>query len=211
MTEEQASYNVGMENPLSHIFAGMMAAEDGVFRTAIQNLAALPSLDDVKLNPMPGKPFPKAPFDRGVMGFRRLGRHLTLAFGCGTAMVRQVELGKYIAMVQAMKNKNHETIVLENFIEGEDGGRMPRGQVLGRIVPEYSAVLIVQGLSGRVIHSPADIVKSDVYYIGKEQLTAFYISSKLQQGNEETLDELAGAFDGWKAYNLPASLDAPQP
>lgn len=209
MTEEPVAYEVS--NPFTRIFGDMMAAEDGVFRDAINNLAALPSMDHVRKNPMPGKPFPKKPYDRGVMGFRRLGRHLTLAFGCGTAMVRQVELGKYIAMVQEMKNKNHETIVLENFIEGEDGGRMPRGQVLGRIVPEYSAVLIVQGLSGRVIHSPADIVKSDVYYISKEQLSAFYISSKLQQGNEETLDELAGAFDGWLAYNLPPSLDAPQP
>lgn len=188
-------------HPLGSIFCGMMC--DELFREAICNLNALPTLDEVKGNPMPGKKFHK-----GVMGFRRLGRNLTLSIGCGRAMVRQIELHKFIAMVQNMKNEQDATTVLENFVEGDDS-RMPRGQILGRINPDYSCIVVAQGLVGRVIQGPTDLVRLDCYYLSKEVLTGFYISSKLQDGMQNDLDKLIGSFDGWKAYNLPRDTFEP--
>lgn len=184
------------------LFDGMLS--DPVFKRTIRKLADLPSLSDVEKKPMDGKKF-----YRGVMGYRRRGWHLLLAVGCGRAMVREIALAKYLALVQNMHDDRNATIVLENFTESEDG-RMPRGQVLGRIFPEFSALVVAQGLTGKVIHSPSDIVKMDCYYLSKEALAGFYISCKLQHGAQDLLDELAGAHDGWKAFNLTSNLCDPE-
>lgn len=191
-----------MSNALGNIFAGMM--EDETFHRTIQNLSELPSLEDVAQRPMPGKKF-----CRGVIGFRRQHRNLTLAVGCGRAMVRQIELAKYLALMQNMHDDRDATIVLENFVESDDG-RLPRGQVLGRFIPEFSCLVVAQGLTGRVIHSPSDIVKLDAYYLSKEALSGFFISCRLQHGAQELLDELAGAHDGWKAYDIPRNPCQPE-
>lgn len=184
--------------PLEDIFSGMY--DDAKFEQAIKSLARFPELEKLRLQRkyLPGKPFEKP----GVMGFRRNGRNLVLTIACEKTMVRQIALQKYIAMVQNMNDPRNATIVLENFIE-PDENRQPRGQVLGRLNPQYSCITVAQGLTGRVIHGPDDLVRLDAYYIDKQLLTAFYIASKVQIGHQDTLDELIGAYDGWKAYDLP--------
>ncbi len=184
-------------NPLESIFAGM-EARDEVFSLALQHLAHLPTMDEVRNAPMPGKGFYE-----GVMGYRRNAGSLKISVGCGRALVRNIEPSKFIAMVQNMHIEKDATVVLENFIEGENSNILPRGQVLGRINPDYSCIVVAQGLSGRVIHGPSDLVRLDAYYLSKELLTGFYISTKLQHGIQSKLDELIGSHDGWKAYNIP--------
>lgn len=195
MSETETPYEVAPKY-LDTIFSGMM--ENEVIRQAIKNLANLPTMDEARERPMPGKKFYE-----GVMGYRRVANTLKLSVGCGRAMVRHIDPSKFIAMVENMHNEKLATIVIENFTEGEDSNRMPRGQILGRINPDYSCMVIAQGLTGRVIHGPSDMVRLDAYYISKELLTAFYISSRLQRGVQSKLDELIGSFDGWKAYNIP--------
>lgn len=154
---------------------------------------------------MPGKPFENV----GVMGFRRQANLLRLTIACERAIVRNLELGKFIAMVERMNDPEKATIVLENFTEADDN-RTPRGQVLGRINPEFSCITVAQGLTGRVIHSHGDLARLDVYYVSREQLTSFYLAAKAQIGDEGKLNELVAAYDGWKAFDIPLNPCHPE-
>lgn len=189
-------------NPLELIYAARYA--DETFAQALQNLNGLPPIEAVKKKYMPGKPFQRP----GVMGFRRVGRNLSLTIACEKAMVRQIDLSKYVALVEKMHEGDAATIVLENFVE-PDENRMPRGQILARLNSTYSCITVAQGLTGRVIHGVGDVVRFDAYYLDKELLTSFYLAAKAQQGVKDELDELISAFDGWKAFEIP--LDPCQP
>ncbi|MBJ6799731.1 hypothetical protein [Geomonas propionica] len=206
MTEQAEMYapGGGISNPLDTIFTGMKA-RDPIFELTLQNLAGLPTLNEVEGHPMPGKAF-----HQGVMGYRRNANSLRISVGCGRAMVRHIEPAKFIAMAENMHEDRLATVVLENFTDGERDGRMPRGQVLGRINPDYSCIVIAQGLTGRVIHGTSDLVRLDAYYVAKDLLAGFYLSAKLQHGVQSKLDELIGSFDGWKAYDIPRDPCAPE-
>ena len=171
--------------------------DDTNFKTGILNLHKIKSFDEVEAHPMPHKAFSK-----GVMGFRRNGRSLRLTIACGKTMSRQVLLPRFIAMIENMDDDENATIVLENFTESEEN-RQARGQILGRLNPTFSCITVVQGLTGRVIHGPADLARLDVYYLAKDQLAAYYIAAKYQIGDEDKLDAMIGAYDGWKAFNIP--------
>jgi hypothetical protein len=167
------------------------AVVDTLLKKTLQNLAELPPP-----NKMPGKPLKE-----GVIGFKRNGRSLTLTVGCGRAIVRQIELLKFVSMLEKMKDDD-ATVVLENFSDGDEY-KASRGQTLGRFNPVYSCFTIAQGLTGRVIHGASDVVRMDAYYLNKEVLAAFYLSCKFQLGMEGKLSELIGAYDGWKVFELP--------
>lgn len=203
LDEETIAEALSVQNPLEVIFRGRY--EDIAFNTAIQNLARIKPISEVKENPMPGKPFDNV----GVMGFRRQSSLLRLTIACERAMVRNLELGKFIAMVERMNDPEKATIVLENFTEADEN-RVPRGQVLGRINPEFSCITVAQGLTGRVIHSHSDLARLDAYYISREQLTSFYLAAKAQIGDEGKLNELVAAYDGWKAFDIPLNPCHPE-
>lgn len=186
-TEPTAASQV--TNPLESIF--QCHYEDEVFKKTIENLANLP-----EPNRMPGKPLKD-----GVIGFKRNGRNLNLTIAGGRSIVRQIELLKFVTMLQKMHDDD-ATVVLENFSDADEF-KAPRGQILGRFNPKYSCITIAQGLTGRVIHGTSDVVRMDAYYLKKDLLTAFYITSKLQLGMEDKLSELIGAYDGWKVFELP--------
>lgn len=162
----------------------------------------------------PPRSMPGKPYKDGVMGFRRNGRNINITIACGRAIVRQLELSKFVVMLEKMHDDpvdaegNHHgdrggaTIVLENFSDADEY-KASRGQLLGRFNPVYSCFTIAQGLTGRVIHGPQDVVRMDAYYFNKDILTAFYITSKLQLGVEDKLSELISAYDGWKVFDLP--------
>jgi hypothetical protein len=190
---------VGITSTISDVFAGRLAS-DAKFALGVNNLSQIRTFEDVEVSPMPQRPFVK-----GVMGFRRNGRSLNLTIACGKTMVRQITLPRFIAMVENMNDENNATIVLENFTEGEEN-RLPRGQVLGHINKTFSCITVAQGLTGRVIHGPSDLARLDVYYLAKDQLMACYIAAKYQIGADNDLDEMIGAFDGWKAFDIPADL-----
>ena len=192
-----------IQNPLDTIFNGR--CEDGIFSQALQNLAGIKLISEVKESPMPGKPFDNV----GVMGFRRVANRLRLTIACERAIVRDLELGKFIAMVERMHDPEKATIVLENFTEADEN-RVPRGQVLGRINQEFSCITVAQGLTGRVIHSHGDLARLDAYYVSREQLTSFYLAAKAQIGDEGKLNELVAAYDGWKAFDIPLNPCQPE-
>lgn len=181
---------------ITSIFMGRVDEEIN-FKTGILNLSKINSFDEVRAHPMPHKLFIE-----GVMGFRRDSKSLKLVIACGKTMTRDIALPHFIAMIENMDNDEHATILLENFTESEEN-RQPRGQILGRLNPTFSCITVVQGLTGRVIHSPADLARLDVYYLAKDQLAAYYIAAKYQIGDEDKLDEMMGAYDGWKAFNIP--------
>lgn len=188
---------------LNGIF-GARIDRDEVFATAIKNLSGIRSIAEVKGDPMPGRDFE----GEGVIGFRRQANLLRLTIACERAVVRHLELGKFIAMVERMHDPEKATIVLENFTE-PDENRMPRGQVLGRINPQYSCITVAQGLTGRIIHTHNDLARLDVYYLSQEQLTSFYLAAKAQIGVEGKLNELISAYDGWKAFDIPLNPNTP--
>lgn len=165
---------------------------DTILKKTIEKLAKLK-----KPKKMPGKPLKE-----GVIGFRRNGRNINLTIACGRAIVRQIELLKFVTMIEKMDSATDSTVVLENFADADEY-KASRGQILGRFNPTYSCITVAQGLTGRVIHSASDVVRMDAYYLNKDILTAFYITSKLQLGMEDKLTELIGAYDGWKVFDLP--------
>lgn len=181
-------------NQLPKIF-GSSEKDSEALDQGLKNLATLPEYE--KAQPVPGKEF-----SPGVMGFRRTGRGLQLAVACGKSMVRYIDLGKFIAMVENLHDPRTATIMLENFQE-QDDKRSARGQVLGRINAQCSAITIIQGVSGRIIRGPSDIALFDVYYIDRKDITAFYLAAKSQISNADTLESMIAAFDGWKAFDVP--------
>ena len=193
------SKDSNMESGLSQLSTifGNGDRENKAFDQGLKNLAMLPEFDPEEGQPVPGKEF-----SAGVMGFRRTGRGLQLAVACGKAMVRYIDLGKFIAMVENLHDSRTATIMLENFQE-QDDKRPARGQILGRINAQYSAVTIIQGVSGRIIRGPSDIALFDVYYIDRKDMTAFYLAAKSQISNADTLETMIAAFDGWKAFDVP--------
>lgn len=191
-----------VESPLDAIFRHRYTEIDPVtsepveskFKETLDNLA--------RLRPpkaMPGKPFKKG---ESAIGFKRNGRNLNITIACGRAIVRQIELLKYVTMIEKMHDERNATVVLENFSDADEY-KASRGQTLGRFNPTYSCITVAQGLTGRVIHDASDVVRMDAYYFDKDVLTAFYITSKLQLGMENKLSELIGAYDGWKVFELP--------
>lgn len=161
----------------------------------IKNLAALPDLDPN--NKIPGKEF-----ERGVMGLKVNQRGLSVAIACGKVMVRRIPLEKFVALVEHMHDDESASVMLQNFSDQEDG-RMAKGQILGRINPKYSAITVIQGVTGRIIRGPGDIALYDVYYLDKKDMMSFYLAAKFQLGNEDQLDSMIAAFDGWKAFSVP--------
>ena len=177
-------------HPLVNIFNDRITA-DTIFSRTIEYLSMLPAPKK-----MPGKPLKE-----GIIGFKRNGRNLNLTMACGRAIVRQLDLIKFVTMMEKMHDTD-ATVVLENFADADEY-KASRGQVLGRFNPNYSCITIAQGLTGRVIHGAHDVVRMDAYYLNKDILTAYYIAAKYQIGLEDKLDVLIGAYDGWKVYELP--------
>jgi hypothetical protein len=203
MTKKAMSLEV--QNPLEEIYRHKFADEDGeggdpVFIQAMQNLVSIKPFGEG----VPGKEFEA----EGAMGFRRETNRLRLTIACEKAVIRNLVLGKFIAMVERMHDPELATIVLENFTE-PDEYRVPRGQILGRINPEYSCIMVAQGLTGRLIHTHADLARLDVYYLSRRKLTSFYLAAKEQIGEEDTLNNLIAAFDGWKAFDIPLNPRKP--
>ena len=188
-------------NPLETIFKHRYTKTDPATK-AVTETKLKTTLDHLaRLEPpksMPGKPFKKG---QSAIGFKRNGRNLNLTIACGRAIVRQIELIKFVTMIEKMHDAD-ATVVLENFSDADEY-KASRGQTLGRFNPAYSCITVAQGLTGRVIHDASDVVRLDAYYLDKDVLTAFYISSKLQLGMENKLTELIGAYDGWKVFELP--------
>lgn len=161
----------------------------------LENLALLPPFESVQATPIPG-----TVFYAGVIAFSRYSRSVSVA--CGKAMVRHINLRKFIGMVESLHEDREATVVLQNFQEQENN-QQARGQILGRINRKHSAITIVQGLTGRAIKSFNDISSQDHYYINRSDLAAFYIAAKFQLLNEPTLESIQNAFDGWRAFEIP--------
>lgn len=165
------------------------------FARGVENLHSLPELDEKRA--VPGKPF-----EKGIIGLRTSKKGLRIAIACGKTQVRYLPLEKYVALVEKMFDSESASIMLQNFTDQEDG-RMARGQVLARINPKFSAITVIQGVTGRIVRGPHDIALYDVYYLDKKDLMAFYVTAKFQLGNEDQLDSMIAAYDGWKAFNVP--------
>ena len=161
----------------------------------LENLSTLPPFESVQASPIPG-----TVFSPGVIAFSRYSRSVSVA--CGKAMVRQIQLRKFIGMVENLNEDREATVVLQNFQEQENN-QQARGQILGRINRNHSAITIVQGLTGRAIKGFNDISSQDHYYINRSDLAAFYIAAKFQLLNEPTLESIQNAFDGWRAFEIP--------
>lgn len=190
---------VSLNMDLQTLFGTELAA-NVTLSNGIANLAALPPLAEVERRPMTHKAF-----EKGAMGFRRQSKYMSIAVACGKAMVRHIDLRKFVSLVEMMNDENKNTIMLENFSDSDES-RAARGQVLGRIHPLYSAICIVQGLTGRVIRSDSDIVRYDVYYLDRDQLASFYLSSKYQLKGGDDLENMISTYSGWVEYDVPLGL-----
>jgi hypothetical protein len=172
----------------------------------LANLSELPDYDPDNGSPpsIKGKDF-----ERGVIGFRnRSGKAPRLAIACGANQIRYITLDKFCVLIENMKKKTAATIMLENFTDRDDSGG-GRGQVLARLNKKHSAIVIVQGVTGRVIRDAGDIALYEVFYLPRPDLTAFYLAAKYQLSNQDSLDIAISAYDGWRAYSIPLDPDNP--
>lgn len=182
---------------LETIYGGILDPKGGdeQFIQGLANLKALP----VKQVKVAGKPCEVT----GVLGFRKGSRGLQLAMACGKAMVRYIDLRKFMAMVEFAHDEESSTIMLQNFSESEENSS-GRGQILGRLLLANSAIVIIQGVVGRVVRGPSDIALFDAYYLDRKDLFTFYLAAKAQISNQDQLETMIAAFDGWKAFQVPS-------
>lgn len=153
---------------------GQTAEHDITMKQGLTNLNTLPtfSRENPTFQPVQGKEF-----HPGVIGFRKSSSGaLNIAIACGKAQVRYITLPKFIAMIENLHDKDAASIMLQNFTESDDN-RTGRGQVLGRINADSSAITIIQGVTSRIIRGPSDIALFDVYYIDRRDLTAYYLAA----------------------------------
>ena len=123
---------------LENIFAE--SCEDNEpFVQGLNNLNSLPAFSK---NPPPVK---GKKFIPGYKGLRFNKSRLSLVITCGTAQVRYIDLPKFISMVENMHDPEKATIMLQNF-QDQDDYKSAKGQILGRINAESSAIHIIQGL-----------------------------------------------------------------
>lgn len=177
---------------LNTLFADSLN-DDDIFKRGLNNLSSLPATPA----PLEGKEF-----SEGCIGFRKQSRGVQLAVACGKAMVRYLDLKKFIAMVEQMDDPRTATIMLQNFTDADDKNGA-KGQILGRINPQASAITIIQGVTGRIIRSSSDIALYDIYFINRQELVSFYLASKSQISTADTLESMIAAFDGWKSFDVP--------
>ena len=166
----------------------------------LKNLNIIPSFEKESGPPpaVKGKEF-----NKGVMGFQRKDKgELSLAVACGKAQVRYIPLAKYIALVENLHDPDSATIMIQNF-KDQDEYQSSKGQVLARIIPDSSAISIIQGVTGRVVRGPRDIALFDVYYIDRTDMMAFYLAAKAQISNKDELEAMIQTYEGWKAYDVP--------
>lgn len=182
--------NATLSEPLNELYASSLEKKAGL-RQGLENLTTLPE------NPLPLK---GKEFADGVMGFRKQSFGLQIAIACGKAMVRYLDLKKYIALVENLHDPRSATIMLQNFSDSTEGAR---GQVLGRINADCSAITIIQGVTGRVIRGPSDIALYDTYFLSRADMTSFYLATKAQISNADQLESMIASFDGWKAFEIP--------
>lgn len=167
-----------------------------------QGLANLATLPEIGGRASMVAPVFQRPIIEGVMGFRREGGALGLTVAGGTAQARLIQLGKFVALVERMYDLDRPTIVLQNPVEHEQN-RSGRGQLLGRIIPASSALVVGLGYSGRIVASLEDFIRVDVYYLSRSMLAAFYLAAKVQLSTENSLNELITAFEGWYKFGIP--------
>ena len=196
LTEKPDTQTNASDNSFNSIFSEIVG-NDVNFIQGMENLNTLPPFDP------PPPPVKSKEFTAGVIGFRRIGsNNLTFAIACGKAQVRYIPLTKFIAMIENLHDPESATIMLQNFQDQQDS-RSAKGQILGRINAESSAIMIIQGVTGRIIRGPSDIALFDVYYIDRNDLTSFYLAAKAQISNADELETMIATYDGWKAFDVP--------
>lgn len=199
----------GKNSALDQLLSGLQDESKGL-QKGLKNLTQLPefsqfeeAMESNDSSALEGLEVKGKPFERGVIGFRRSGQgELRLAIACGKAQVVYITLPKFIALIENMMDKESATIIIQNF-KDQDGSRSARGQILARINPQKSAITVIQGVTGKVVRGPGDIALLDVYYLNRTDLTAYYLSAKAQISNQNELDTMIQAYDGWKHFNVP--------
>ena len=194
--DENKVENEKPQNTLNDLLFDLKDASGGLSKGLI-NLHTLPPID-----PEPPEVNGK-PFTKGIIGFRKTSKgEIRLAIACGKAQVRYLTLAKFIAMVEKLHDPKSATIIIQNF-KDQDEYKSSRGQILARINAKSSAIQIIQGVTSRIVRGPDDIALFDVYYIDRTDLTAFYLAAKAQISNQDELETMIQAYDGWKGYNVP--------
>lgn len=152
---------------------------------------------------------PYSEFSVGTIGFKSdWGSGVKLVVACGKAQQRSIMPRHFIAMVEGAGDEDKASVLIQNFSD-VDEKRTSRGQIIGQLNFEHSALIIYQGLAGKVIKRFSDIALQDVYYIPREELAAYYVACKFQMANSKRLDEMSAANEGWKAFNIPLDLKRP--
>lgn len=194
--ETPESEKAAPNTALSSIFGKKIESDDSL-RKGLANLNRLPPFDA----PPPAVHGKK--FSPGIMAFRKTGAgKLSITVACGTAQARHIPLAKYVAMVEKLNDPESSTILLQNF-QDQDDHRSGRGQELGRINAKSSAIVILQGLTGRIVRSMDDIALHDVYYLDRRDMATFYLAAKAQIGNADQMETMLTAYEGWKAFEVP--------
>lgn len=186
---------------LGKVFGGAMNAPS--ISQGLENLAKLPPLDVERQLPTP---YRNKRFTPAKMGFKFIGKELKVVIAARGAMPQYIPAAKFIAMVELMNDRKHCTVVLQTFTfprEKRDG----QAQILGRILPNHSAINIAHGRVGVAIHDCDDILHLDSFQIDRMVLSAYYLAAKLQIGNEDSLDSLIAAYEGVRFYELPTGED----
>jgi hypothetical protein len=135
----------------------------------------------------------------GILGYSRRDGELRLTIAYNKQMIRHVTLRQFVELIENID----QTLLLSNFKESDRNfGSAPKGQLLCSLKSNLSCLVFVQGVVSRIVRNPQDIAIRAEYYINKEMLKAFFVTSKLQLENQNELDQLMTAYDGWLDYDI---------
>lgn len=144
---------------------------------------------------------PGEKIERGIITLRGSGRRVSATIACGKQQIRDIELFKFVRLIESMFSEGNETVLLRNCMD-EDGSKSGRGQILGRINPASACIQIMQGLAGRVVRGAKDIVISDSYYLDRTALLSVYLTAKVLIRDRDKLESLL-CYDGWRDFDIP--------
>jgi len=174
------------------------AMNNPVTAKGIRNLSMLAPLDVANQSP---RPYKGKPFTRAEINFSSSKSGVRIALAAEGAMPRYIPLPKFVGMVEHMDNPKFATMVLQNH-QAPAENREGRGQVLGRILPEHSAINIALGNQAVAIRDESDILRIDSFQIDRGVLTTYYLASRYQIEGEDRLNELIASYDGIRYFNM---------
>ncbi|EAT16969.1 hypothetical protein HTZ97_07320 [Desulfuromonas acetoxidans] len=187
----------GSSGVLRAVFSSTM--DNAKIRKGLSNLSTFPPFDIKAKTPAPYKGKPFTPAEIGLVNY---GKEIKVALAAEGALPRYITPEKFVAMIEFADNPKYATVELQSPKAPADR-RDGLGQLLGRVLPDHSAINIAMGNQGVPIRNESDILRIDSFQIDAGKLAAYYLVCRYQIMGEDRLADLIAGYEGARYFELP--------